>query len=111
MGDDSKLAVNLEQLRASSASLHADTHEAMSALEQISSGPIASGFASLGELFAEVGAAGQEMATAWSAADGALKDRLVGTAERLGASADLYHAADTGNADALALDIETKQAS
>ncbi|MGL6236220.1 MAG: type VII secretion target [Segniliparus sp.] len=111
MADGKSLAVNLEQLRGSSASLHADTHEAMSALEQISSGPITSGFAALGALFDEVGAAGSDMMAAWSAADGALKDRLVGTAERLGASADLYHAADSGNADALAVDIETKKGS
>lgn len=109
MGDGTRLAVNLEQLRANSASLRADTHEAMSALEQLSAGPIGLGFASLGALFGEVGAAGADLTTAWSAADAALRDRLVGTAERLGASADLYHAADAGNSDALAADVETKE--
>jgi hypothetical protein len=109
MGDGSKLAVDIGQLRAHSASLRADTQEAMAALEQISSTAITAGFAAIGAFFDQVGAVGAGMTATWGAADAALRDRLVQAAERLAASADLYQAADAGNAHVLAEDVETEK--
>ncbi|ADG98671.1 transducer protein htr22 [Segniliparus rotundus DSM 44985] len=109
MGDGSKLAVDIGQLRAHSAALRADTLEAVSALQQISSASITEGFAALGAVFDEVGAVGADMTAAWDDADAALRDRLAQTAERLADSADLYQGADTGNAHALAEDIQTRK--